>query len=417
MALFFTWQNRYNVSMKRSLFWLCLLCLAWPGQQAFGQKTPKSTKALTIALRPTQGPFASLTAGLSDKQLNQMILKLQRENAALERQIAQQKAAQEKAYSVARKAVFRALGPQQDAMTLSGTLVKTSYNGQEEIYGVVPMHVLRNEDHVPGTLSYKFTAGVFTDTTVKFIPAWVVQLSSSKTGDVALVKFRKEDEKLLSPLALNMQEPTFPQQAYAQGFARNLLARQTFQLIGTTTTGLLTAQIPAAYEGDRAGFCGSPVVNEQGTLNGIHVGSRYACADPATEAFFNAFRLNAPNVPEGDIGYVTPASFVQNLVTAYHEPNAKPIVVRLAGHEIARLAINEYVSRIELLGNDHQQLWTKDTDFKVSFSAAEAVLRLRNDIRYIKLAIGRTHWVKDEKGWRIENTPAVSSVVYTLPSK
>ena len=401
--------------MKKSIFWLCLLCLTLPGQLAFGQKTPKPTKALKVALRPSQGPLASLTAELSDKQLNQLIVKLQRENAALERQIAAQQAAQEKAYSLARKAVFRALGPQLDAMTLSGTLFKTSYNGQEEIFGVVPMHVLRNEDHVPGTLSYKFTAGVFTDTTIKFIPAWVVQLSSSKTGDVALVKFRKQDEKLLSPLALNTQELTFPQQAYAQGFARNLLTRQTFQLMGTTSTGLLTAQIPAAYEGDRAGFCGSPVVNEQGTLQGIHVGSSYVPADPATEAFFNAFRLNVPKVPQGDIGYVVPASFVQNLVTAYHEPKSKPMVVRLAGHEITRLAINEYVARIELLDKDHRQLWTKNTNFKVSFSAVETILRLRNDIRYIKLEIGRTHWTKDDKGWHVQNTPGVSSVLYTLP--
>lgn len=401
--------------MKRTLLLLCLLGLAFPGQVVFGQKTPKSPKALQAVLRPTKGKIASLSAGMSDKQLEQMILKLQRENAKLERQIAQQKATQEKVYSAARKAVFRALGPQQDAMTLSGTLFKTTYNGQEEIFGVVPMHVLRNEDHVPGTLSYKFTAGVFTDTTIKFIPAWVVQISSDKTGDVALVKFRKEDEKLLSPLALSTKEPSFPQQAYAQGFARNLLARQTFQLMGTTSTGLLTAQIPAAYEGDRAGFCGSPVVNEQGTLSGIHVGSRYGAADPAQEAFFNAFRLNAPNVQEGDIGYVTPASFVQNLVTAYHESHAKPMVVRLAGHEITRLAINEYISRMELLDKDHRQLWSKNTDFKVSLSAVETVLRLRNDVRYIKLEIGRTHWAKDEKGWRIENTPGVSSVLYTLP--
>lgn len=401
--------------MKIKLFLLCLLGLVLSGQQAFGQKTPKSPKkALTAVLRPPKGKIASLTSGLTDKQLEKMILNLQRKNAALERQLAAQKAAQQKAYSAARKAVFRALGPKAQATTLSGTLFKTTYNGQEEIFGVVPMHVLRNEEHMVGSLSYKFTAGVLMDTTMRFIPAWVVQLSSSKTGDVALVKFRKQDEKFLSPLALHTQELTFPQQAYAQGFANNLLARQSFELIGTTSAGILTAQLPATRRGERAGFCGSPVVGENAQLYGVHIGSEYVADSPDEDAFFSAFQLNRPDVQDGDIGYVAPASFLQHLVAAYHQPKLKPIPVRVAGQEIAHLAVNEYISQIQLLDENYNVVWFKETDYKVSFSAVETVLRLFKNAAYIKLEIGRTHWAKDEQGWHIENTPAVSSGIYPL---
>lgn len=394
----------------------CFICLVMPGPYAFGQKTPKPGKALRAVLRPQKGPIASLTQGMTDRQLKQMILKLQRENAATERALAAQKATQEKAYSVARKAVFRALGPQLEATTLSGTLFKVNYDGQEEIFGVIPMHVLRDITMERGMLSYKFTAGVFTDTTVKFIPAWVVQLSSSKMGDLALVKFRKQDEALLSPLALSTQAPQFPQQVYAQGFAHNLLARQAFQLLGTTSTGILTAQLPAAYYGDRAGFCGSPVVGEDQRLYGIHVGSEYVENLPEEERFFKAFHLNRPVLEKGDIGYVAPVSFLQKLVMAYHEPKLKPFSVTLAGHQITELAVNEYVSRIELLDHHQQPVWSKEMDYKVTFSAAETVLRLRADeIAFIRLEIGRSHWQKDEKGWHVANTPGVRSVLYALP--
>lgn len=401
--------------MKKSILLLCCLCLAVPGQYAFGQKTPKPSKALRVVLCPSKGPVAQATQGLTDKQLKKLILKLQRENAAAERALAAQKAAQEKAYSAARKAVFRALGPNVEATTLSGTLFKINYNGQDEIFGVIPMHVLRDIAMEQGMLSYKFTAGVFTDTTVKFIPAWVVQLSSSKTGDLALVKFRKQDEALLSPLALSTQAPQFPQQVYAQGFARNLLSRQAFQLIGTTSNGILTAQLPAAYHGDRAGFCGSPVVGEDQQLCGIHVGSEYIENLPDEDRFFSAFHLNRPALEKGDIGYVSPVSFLQQLVAAYHNPRLKPFSVTLAGHSVAQLAANEYVSRIELLNSNQQVIWTKEMGYKVSFSAAETVLRLRADeIAFIRLEIGRSHWQKYDKSWYVANTPAVRSVLYPL---
>ncbi len=161
MALAAKLPMRYNKNMRKSILLFCFICLALPGQYAFGQKTPKPGKALHAVLRPSKGTIASLTQGLTDKQLEQMILKLQRKNAAAERALAAQKATQEKAYSVARKAVFRALGPQLEATTLSGTLFKVNYNGQEEIFGVVPMHVLRDGEHAPQSHSYKFTAGVF----------------------------------------------------------------------------------------------------------------------------------------------------------------------------------------------------------------------------------------------------------------
>ncbi len=408
--------NRYNTSMRKSIILVCLLSLVVSGQGAFGQKSTRSVeKALTALLRPTQGKVASITAGLTDKQLAQIIKKLQAENAALERQIATQHTVREHALQISRPAVFRALGAKPYVQSFSGTIFKTTYQGKEEIFGAVPMHLLRSQDFVPGTLSYKFTAGVSTPSGIRYVPAWVVQISSSKTGDVALVKFRKEDEALLSPLTLSPNEPTFPQQAYGQGYANNLLSYQAFQLVGKTSNNILVAQIPSARLGERAGSCGSPVVNEQAQLAGIHVGSSYEPLDPVKKNFFAAFRLTHSPVESGDIGYVTPVSYLEKLVTSYHQPAAKLFPVVIGGHEIIRLKANEYVSRIELLDKAEHVIWKKETNVKVSFAAAETVLRLHSQTAYIRLHIGRSHWVKNEKGWYIDDTDQVSSVLYPLP--
>lgn len=397
---------------------LCLVCLLGPGQMSFGQKSPKSISKLTkrIVENPQAGNITRLTQHMSTGQLESVLANLQRENAALERQIARQQVLQQEVFAASKPAVFRTFSPgNASRQSLSGTIFKTRYNGQEEVYGLVPMHVLRGEDLVAGMISYKFTAGVQTPQGIKMIPAWVVQLSSSKTADVALVKFRKEDEALLSPVELSLQEPQFPQQVFSQGFARGILAQQSFQLTGKTSAGILTAQIPAAYQGDRAGLCGSPVVDEHTRLTGIHVGSEYVANAPQEDALLSAFRLNRPSAGEGDIGFVAPASFIQGLVQAYHDPHAKPQEVRLFGREVTRLAVNEYISRIEVLDEQENVVWFKETDYKTSFSALETVLRLLPGAVYVRLYVGRSHWQKKDHQWYVENTDDISSLLYTLP--
>ena len=385
---------------------------------SFGQKNSKSLSKLTkrLVANPQASNVARLTQHMSTGQLESVLANLQRENAALERQIVRQQVLQQEVFAASKPAVFRTFSPgYADKQSLSGTIFKTRYNGQEEIYGLIPMHVLRDEDVVAGMLSYKFTAGVQTPQGVKMIPAWVVHLSSSKTADVALVKFRKEDEALLSPVELSLEEPQFPQQAFSQGFARGILSQQSFQLTGTTSCGILTAQIPAANKGDRTGFCGSPVLDEHAQLAGMHVGSEYVANATQEDAFLAAFQLNRPPAGEGDIGFVAPASFIRGLVESYHNPHAKVQVVRLFGREVTRLAVNEYISRMEVLDEQGNVVWFKETDYKTSFSALETVVHLLPGAVSVRLYVGRSHWQKKDDKWYVKNTDDISSLLYPLP--
>lgn len=415
MALVFPLTNRYNTSMKHTPLCILLAGLLVAGPSAYAQKKV-NYQSLIKSIVASPARTAQLTSGLTDRQLSTLLTKMEQQNAALERQIATQQELQQNVLSQSRASVFRVIPPNnQTQHSLSGSLFKTTYQGQEEIYGAVPMHILRDQDFEPGMLSYKFTAAVQTPQGTQAIPAWVVQLSSSVTGDVALVKFRKEDEPLLTALPLSTQANTFPQQVYSVGYARSILTEQAFQLVGTTSSGILTAQIPAAYKGERSGYCGSPILNEQAQLAGVHIGSEYLSEQNSVDELRNAFRLHHPEVEKGDVGYVAPASFLQEMVNAYHKSSSKPITVRLGGYEITHLAVNEYVSEIELLDKDQNQLWHKHMDYKVSYSAAEAALRFQPKAVYVRVHIGKSHWVKNKKGWYVEDTPNVSSVLYPLP--
>ena len=267
-----------------------LLCTA-----AYAQKSPKLPQQLFRRLMTDPGNFPQQSISkLSDKQLSTLIRTLEQANASLVKKNLQERKRQENVFKTARPALLRVLSG-QEMHSLSGTLFKTKHQGKTEVFGAVPMHVLKHAQEVPGTVSKQFSVAVETPQGTKIVPVEVVQLSSTKTVDVALIKFRPQDEALLSPLELGKETTSFPTQVYAQGFARSILSQQSFSLIGNTSIGIYLAQIPSTARGERAGFCGSPVLTKQATLAGIHIGSSYLeQQDPQQRAFFAAFQLTPP---------------------------------------------------------------------------------------------------------------------------
>lgn len=400
--------------MMKQLFSILLSgCLLGVSSFAYAQKTPREiVRALlkTPAGTPISAELRQSLSQLSPKQLSTVTAQLQRANAKLAQSNKKTRQFQQDLFSSTRAAIFRALptatGPRN---SYTGTLFEVENNGKQEIFGVIPMHALKAPDQTAGLLSYKFTAVVDVDGAPQRIPARVVQLSSSKTADVALVKFEEKDSALLSPLKLAPNAPvTSGTRLYTQGYACNLPARALVTVTGTTSTGLLTTAIPAAHEGERLGFCGSALVNEAHELMGIHVGSMYV-HDTQESTFFNAFQLEKPHI--GDTGYMAPVSFLYQLTQSYLHPGKAVIPVQVRGQEITRLRVNEYISRIELLDEHHQTIWQKDTDIKMSLRPVEQALLLFPQTRWIRLHVGRTHWQKNENGWYVADDKSLYRVV------
>ncbi|MBO5911261.1 MAG: hypothetical protein J6Q05_03605, partial [Elusimicrobiaceae bacterium] len=188
--------------MKQLLTLLLAAFLGVLAVDACAQRGMPSKLFRQFLEHPGQFPRARLTE-LTDRQLTQLISCLKREKTRLTQHTQQERLRQARIFETSRLAVFRVLSQQQNGLhSLSGTLFKTQYAGEPEVFGVIPMHVLQNKDHISGSISKQFTVSVQTAQGVQMIPAEVVQLSSSKTGDLALIKFRAQDEALLSPLSL-----------------------------------------------------------------------------------------------------------------------------------------------------------------------------------------------------------------------
>lgn len=340
----------------------------------------KPTKSLAAMTRKAGSKIAvskRAAAQASIQRYQQLLAEVERlkqEDARLQMQLAQQNQLQARIFDHTQRAIFRALPTTQGPVnSFTGTVFQIEHNGKKEIFGVIAAHTLQDGTESPALVSKHFTALVVKDGEPIEIPAQVVQVSSPSMADLALVKFRPVDEALFDPMELTEQDLTFPMQVYSQGYACNLLSRQAFQITSTTSTGVGTGHIPAAREGDRAGFCGSPLVNEQEKLAGIHIGSSYKTST----------------------GYMAPAARLRELVENYHNEDATPVSIKLAGREIAQLAVNDYIKSIELLDAKNRVLWRDDMYFKFSLRRTEEELARNSDVAFIRLTVGQVRWAQE----------------------
>lgn len=384
--------------MKHFLLYGLLMATLWAAPCAFGQTAGHWAKALQASKH-------------SPQQLRVLLNKIQQENQRLRIQNAQTRSFQTQLFQTIRPSIFRALPSDQKIVnSYTGAIFQTEYEGKPEIYGVISMHALKDTPQAGGHLSQQFMALVEKEGDFVLIPAEVVQLSSSKMADVALVQFRPEDQKTLTPLVLENPDVPPTRQVYSAGYACNLFTRQSFPIAGNTSTGLLKTMIPAAHQGERSGFCGSPLVNEQAQLTAIHIGSNYGKA-PTLD-----FAAGNPGVitPVGaDTGYATPAVYLQGLVEAYHHPDKPFWPLTFNGQEITRLTAQEYVVHAELLDKQQHVLWKADTNLKMTLHPLQVAFQTFPQARFVRLVIGKTHWKNDETEWVVVDDDTMHRVVLT----
>ena len=270
------------------------------------------------------------------------------------------------------QSTFRAypLG-QTDAHAMSGFVFKTTYQGKEEIFGAIAQHAMPTwNGH--GKLGQTFTARVLNNGKETDIPAKVVQLSAPSMPDIALVKFRPQDENLLTPLTLAKQEPAQNELLHVIGFG-------TEQLTLITDSPFLKKSLfnlRFSMTGDPyvwPGLCGSPVLNEAGEVVGTMTGADRRAAAPSYYT-----------------GYATRNSYLRALVAAFHGDVEKASFPLMLGDEkIIDLRTDEFVSLIILRDENSKTIFKKAIQSKFPLSTITKPLP---NARYIELYIEKAWW-------------------------
>lgn len=298
-----------------------------------------------------------------------------------------------------RLAVFQALpyaaGP---VNTYSGTVFKVKEKGKEEIFGVIAAHTLAAYDKMPGALGKTFRVAVVRQGRVHVLTAKVVQITSRKMWDLALVKFDKKDEAMFVPLTLT-NNPLADKELYSHGFACDMPATVPSRIIKEGTAWKIKTSIPVEKQA-RAGLCGSAVLNHRHELVGIHIGS--------------TAQANAAD----DIGFVTPVAVLRALVKAYYNDGKAAIPLLLNAKKAGYINVDEFVTAVSVLDENKRVLWSKQTNGKYSARPVETWLKANPQARYVKFDIGQAQWnYAHKQPVMTEDLPAIRSILYDVKTK
>ena len=264
------------------------------------------------------------------------------------------------------KGIFRAYPKDQlTTHAYSGFVFKT----EGEVFGVVAAHTI-SPDYTESELGPFFTARFLIDGQIIDIPAEIVQVSAPSMLDIALVKFRPEDEKLFHPFTLAEEEPSLGETLQGIGFSHNRVAfMPKRRLLENTLISLRTDMVFPRV--DRPGLCGGPVLNQNGEVVGVHTGSKRAVED---------------------IGFATKAGYLQMLVAAYRQQAQLQTLfpLRLGAHHVADLNVNEYVSAVNIQDENGNIVWRHSVSEKFPYNT---ILKQLPRGRYIELDISRVWWM------------------------
>lgn len=396
---------------------MMLLCM-WTEVQAQGAAgkglvhairgtTQLSKGVQTARLAAEAGTRALATSG-QVSAINQKVWATARQASALESRM--KTALQSKAFlpvltqtpGVLVPGTFQARALDNSLNYFSGTIFKASFNGKEEIYGVVPAHSLVEEPGDP-SLERFFIADVFINGQFAAVPGEIVQVAAPKMLDMALVKFRPEDEPLLKPLTISPAMPLWGERLQSQGFSRQSTANLPNRFVRRVNPVYIqtTMDFPRSK---RLGLCGSAVVNAQNQLVGIHTGS-------ALKTFMGK---------ESDIGYATRADFLRNLVTAYHHGGKGKFTFELAGQKMFELNLDEFVPSVSLLDGEGKLLYREEFEAKFSYSRVQEALE-RFPARYIDFTVGKISWdgrvLTEEEAFKIYRYDLYTNQVITRAAK
>ncbi len=255
------------------------------------------------------------------------------------------------------------------------TIIKTEYEGSEEVFGVIATHVLPSDTlYAASSLQRSFHVQVpKADGTYITIPAEVVQISPQSMLDISLVKFPKEAEELLSPLELADTPAAINEILFSYGFADTAPSRFRRTV---TNNSFMGPRTDMSLTGLRYGYCGSPLLDALGKVKAIHTGTKEG--------------------KNGElVSYGTHVTHIRTLIDAYHNNGVKDYELTVNEHAIGKLAADEYISSIYLYDASGKRILTKNFEDKFSESFVVKALEEHPDAAYLQFTTRKALWVDE----------------------
>lgn len=150
--------------------------------------------------------------------------------------------------------------------------------------------------------------------------------SSAGMGDISLFPLPPQLAEQITPLQLSQQTPRIGDELFSVGFFDKDIQMEEHRLVQEITPSRMITSLQVDPEIKREGACGSPVLNQQQEVVGLHVGSSL----------------------QKQIGYVIPAEYIRRTLAAYHQSEMTTQSLLYKGIKLGEISINESIYSVKL---------------------------------------------------------------------
>lgn len=360
--------------MKRSLcvysLALTLSAAAYPAESVLAQKLPVRQAAKAVLEKSLSTPhlpglrtpkLPSLpavrpTAGLHTGTL-QNLLSNARGNTDEMPQVdrivfsaAAQKTSAEPAKDM-RQSVAKVLSsfledwPEKQQPSATAFVFKTHYNGKEEIWGATAAHIAKG-------MGQQLTLVFYEGDKKIVLPAEVVQYGPNMISDLALLKLPENLPPEIVPLPLSDAPAKTGEAFIAGGYSNHRFIYTGKQHLQKDNSRFLRTDFFVPLK-NRAGLCGSPLINAQGEVAGILCGSIW----------------------EADVAFAANTNVLSYLLEAQHKGSADiPLVA--GSIKLGDIKTTEHIHSVEALNAQRQTIGKYDTQNRLPQSTMLALLKL-----------------------------------------
>ena len=193
----------------------------------------------------------------------------------------------------------------------SAFAIEEEYEGKHYVWGISASH-------------YGFEQPVYLTSFLKYTPLPVQVRGNSRANDVLLFSLPKEIAHQVKPLPLAQQDAQPQEVLSSAGFFDQDWQYEPNRVVRESTPLRTVTTLTVDPEICREGACGGPVLNQQGEVVGLHVGS--SCSKQE--------------------GYVVPVTQIRQALQALHQGHATtPLLFQ--GVPLHQLAIDESISRLD----------------------------------------------------------------------
>lgn len=348
--------KRYIMYMKRYIiiYSLALVSLAVfvPPYDACAQKIPFSQAAKTafgksaLTDRALQGTAVSAAARQAALSRNLPAVITRANAASLATHQAQVLQAKDMRQSVAKVlSSFLEDWPEKQQPSATAFVFKTHYNGKEEVWGATAAHIAKG-------MGQQLTLVFYEGDKKIVLPAEVVQYGPNMISDLALLKLPENLPPDIVPLPLSDAPAKTGEAFIAGGYSNHRFIYTGKQHLQKDNSRFLRTDFFVPLK-NRAGLCGSPLINAQGEVAGILCGSIW----------------------EADVAFAANTNVLSYLLEAQHKGSADiPLVA--GSIKLGDIKTTEHIHSVEALNAQRQTIGKYDTQNRLPQSTMLALLKL-----------------------------------------